>query len=122
METATQERTELHSGNNLEQCIRDCLECYQECLRCISHCLSQGGKHAEKEHISLMMECAQMCNTSATLMLMKGQFSHEHCQLCAKVCEACEQSCRSLGSDDAMMQECADMCRKCADSCKNMGH
>lgn len=120
MEAALEERTKLQSGISMEQCIRDCLECYQECLRCISHCLSQGGKHAEKEHITLLMECAQMCNMSATLMLMRGQFSNEHCQLCAQVCEACGQSCTSLDSDDAMMQDCADMCRKCADSCRDM--
>jgi hypothetical protein len=122
METVTQERSKSKSASNIEQCIRDCLECYQTCLSCLSHCLSQGGKHAEQKHITLMMECAQICNMSATLMTLNGQFAHEHCQLCAKVCEACEESCRSMDPEDSMMQECADMCRKCADSCTSMSH
>lgn len=110
-------------GINMEQCIRDCIECYQECTRCIPHCLSQGGEHVEQKHILLMMECAQICNMSATLMMLKGgQFAYEHCQLCAKVCDACEESCNSIDPDDSMMQKCADMCRKCADSCRSMAH
>jgi hypothetical protein len=122
METTTHESSKLHSANSIEQCIRDCLACYEECMSCISYCLSQGGEHVEQKHLTLMMECAQMCNTSATLMLIKGQISHEHCELCAKVCEACAESCQNLGADDSMMQDCADMCRKCAESCTNMGH
>jgi hypothetical protein len=110
------------SGNSMEQCIRDCLACYQECLSCIPHCLGQGGKHAEQKHITLMMECSEMCNMSASLMKMQGQFAYEHCQLCAKVCDACEASCRSVDPNDSMMQKCADACRKCADSCRNMAH
>lgn len=110
------------TGNSMEQCIKDCLACYQECLSCISHCLAQGGKHADPKHINLMLECARMCQMSVDLMLVKGQFAHEHCQLCAKVCEACEASCRSIDPNDSMMQKCADMCRKCADSCRSMAH
>lgn len=110
------------TGNNLEQCIRDCLACYQECMSCIPHCLGEGGKHAEEKHITLMLECAQMCNLSATFMQLRGGFAHELCQLCAKICEACETSCRSVDPNDSMMQKCADMCRSCAVSCRNMAH
>lgn len=110
------------TGNNMDQCIQDCLSCYQECMSCIPHCLNQGGKHADKNHITLMMECAEMCNMSATFMQLKSKFSFEHCQLCAKVCEACEASCSSIDPNDSMMQKCADMCRKCADSCRSMAH
>lgn len=112
----------LQSGNNMEQCIRDCMACYRECLSCIPHCLSQGGKHIEKKHMLQMMECVEMCKTSASLMMMNGNFSYEHCQICAKVCDACETSCRNIDPNDSMMQKCADMCRKCADSCRNMSH
>jgi hypothetical protein len=110
------------SGINMEQCIRDCIACYQECLSCYSHCLSQGGKHAEPKHITLMLECAKTCQMSADLMLMKSQFAYEHCQMCAKICEACAQSCSSVDPDDSMMQKCADMCRECAESCRSMAH
>jgi hypothetical protein len=114
--------TSKSGGISMEQCIRDCIACYQECMSCIPHCLEQGGRHVEQRHITLMMECAQMCNMSSTLMQLKGEFAYEHCQVCARVCEACAESCSSIDPNDSMMQKCADACRRCADSCRNMAH
>ena len=122
MELTNQPETRSQSDNSVEQCIHDCLSCYQECLSCITHCLSQGGKHTRPEHITLMIECADMCNASARMMLLKGQFSFEHCQLCAKVCDACAESCGEIDPQDSMMQKCADACNRCAESCRNMAH
>lgn len=109
------------SETNQEKCIRDCMKCFENCTRTISYCISQGGKHVEAEHIKIMMECIDMCRMSATLMISNAQFSHEHCQLCAKVCDACAESCDSLG-EDKVMGECAASCRTCAESCRNMAH
>jgi len=107
---------------SVQQCIEDCIACYQECTSCIPYCLSQGGKHVEKKHLTLMMECAEMCNMSATLMQLQSQFAHAHCQLCAKICDACAESCNKVDPNDAMMNSCADACRQCAESCRNMAH
>jgi hypothetical protein len=109
-------------GNSLDQCIQDCLACYQECTSCLPHCLSLGGKHVEQKHLTLMMECAQMCEMSATIMQLKGDFAYEQCQLCAKVCDACAESCLRIDPKDAIMKRCADMCRRCAQSCRSMTH
>lgn len=117
-----QGRSNESAGISMDQCIRDCIACYQECMSCLPHCLEQGGRHVEKKHITLMMECAQICNMSATIMQLKGEFAYELCQVCARVCDACAESCSSIDPNDSMMQKCTDMCRKCADSCRNMGH
>lgn len=123
---STSSSVETRGGANLnssiEQCIEDCLACYQECTRCIPHCLAQGGKHVEPQHITLMMECAELCNASATLMQLQGQFAHEHCQVCARACDACADSCEAIDPDDAMMSSCAETCRQCAESCRSMTH
>ena len=105
----------------LNQCIEDCLACYQECLGCIPHCLALGGEHAEQKHITLLMECAQICQLSASVMKLKGSFAFEHCQVCAQVCDACAESCNNIDAKDEVMRNCAEMCRQCASSCRNMG-
>lgn len=120
METSIQ--TENSSGISMEKCIRDCTECYQDCISCITHCLSQGGKHAEQSHISTLMECAQFCQMSASLMLLKGKLAFEHCQLCAQACDSCAESCEEIDPNDSMMMKCAQSCRKCAESCRSMAH
>ena len=112
----------LQTTGLIDQCIKDCLNCYETCLSCISHCLALGGKHASVEHIQAMMECSLICNTSATMMRMNSAFANELCQMCAKVCDVCEESCCSIDDTDRMMERCADACARCAQSCRSMSH
>jgi hypothetical protein len=77
-----------------------------------------GGKHAAADHIRTLMDCAQICETSADFMV-RGSDLHAHtCAACAAVCEACAVSCERLGG--AEMKRCAEECRRCADSCRAM--
>jgi hypothetical protein len=85
----------------------------------ITHCLQKGGKHAAPEHIRTMLDCAQICATSADFMLRKSPLHRSTCRTCSEVCEACRASCEAIADDD-MMRRCADMCRECAESCREM--
>ena len=118
MET-TQQEISSHP-REYEECISDCFSCYEQCTVCLSHCMSMGGEHVEAKHLSLMMECAQLCSTSASFMQFNSPFAIELCQVCAKVCDACASSCDEVDPEDPVMQECSAMCRQCADSCRNM--
>ena len=82
--------------------------------------MEQGGHHANKEHLTLLMECAHLCQTSATLLSLQGQFALRLCHVCAQVCEACAQSCANVDEEDATMQLCAEACLRCAKSCRAM--
>lgn len=109
-----------HTANpEVDRCIDDCYNCARSCNATVAHCLEKGGKHAEAQHIALMIDCAAICETAAGSM---GRNSNVHgtiCRACAEVCRQCETDCRSF-RDDPMMQECADACRKCAESCERM--
>lgn len=105
-----------------EQCIKDCLECYHICTRTLHHCIKQGGEHVESKHLGLLIECSRICQLSSELMLSGSSFSDEFCQICARACDACAESCLSIDPQDQMMQECAQTCTRCAASCRNMGH
>lgn len=103
----------------MQKCIDECLKCYRMCTETIRHCLSKGGKHAEAEHITLLQDCAEICQTSAGFML-RGSHQHaETCRACAEVCRACAESCGKM-ADDQMMKDCAEACRRCAESCQQM--
>jgi uncharacterized protein YggL (DUF469 family) len=113
-----------HTGTGvsreLQQCIAECLACYQACHATVRHCLELGGSHAEAEHITLLLDCAQVCQTSAELMLHGSDMHRQACVLCAEFCRSCEESCRALAHDDEMMRYCADACQSCAASCDRM--
>jgi hypothetical protein len=116
----------LHHGTEqrsaeMEQCIRNCSDCHHICVETVTYCLKQGGKHAEPQHVRLLMDCAQICATSADFMMRGSDMHHLTCGVCAEVCQRCAESCERMG-DDEQMQACEEMCRRCAESCRQMAH
>ncbi len=114
MAHATQMTTEM------KECIDNCLDCYRLCAETANHCLSMGGKHAEPEHIQLLQDCAEICQTSADFMARGSHRHNQTCALCAKICQECAEACDQMAGGDSLMKECADACRKCAQSCETM--
>ena len=106
----------------MQKCIENCTNCHRTCLETITHCLGMGGPHAAPDHIKLMQDCVQICQTSADFMIRGSQFHARTCGVCAEICEACADDCERLAKqdNDARMQACADMCRKCAATCREM--
>jgi hypothetical protein len=82
----------------------------------MNHCLESGGKHVEAGHFRLMMNCAEICQTSTNFMLGSSAFSKQICRVCAEVCDACAESCEQIDG----MEDCARMCRECARHCREM--
>ena len=114
------------SGHKLSdemlRCIELCLDCHKACVQTLPYCLQTGGHHAEANHIRLMMDCAEICQTSANFML-RGSDLHEHtCAACAAVCERCAVDCERMSDGDSRMAACAEMCQRCADACRQMSH
>jgi hypothetical protein len=109
---------QLHESKEMEKAIKDSLDCYHACTESIGMCLQMGGEHAAPEHIRLMRDCAQICNTSAEFMMRNSEFHGQVCEICADICDRCAESCGKF--DDKFMKECAEACRKCAESCRKM--
>jgi hypothetical protein len=103
----------------MQDCIRECQTCAQVCLENVTHCLEKGEAHAEPRHIQLLLDCVEICQTSARFMIRGSDFHGQICGVCAEVCKDCARSCDSLG-DDSDMKHCAEECRRCAASCAEM--
>ncbi len=103
----------------MQRCVDDCLETHGICLETVSHCLQMGGKHAEVQHIRLMLDCAQICQTNVDFMLRSSTFCGPTCSLCADVCTQCAEDCEQFRDDDQMMT-CAQVSRRCASSCQTV--
>ena len=107
-------------NEEMQQCIKTCWDCHTVCLATVSHCLQMGGRHAEAAQIRLMLDCAEICQTSANFMLRGSNLHSYTCGLCAAICLRCAEDCEQM-SDDAQMKACAEVCRRCAESCEKMG-
>lgn len=101
------------------ECIDACTECANVCAETIAYCMQQGGRHVEAAHLTLMIDCAQICRNSADFMARGSSFADSICEMCAEICQRCADDCASFG-DDQQMQRCAETCRRCADSCRRM--
>jgi hypothetical protein len=75
-----------------------------------------GGRHVEPQHFRLMLSCAEVCRTTAALMLTHSPQHHLQCGVCAQYCALCAESCREVGD----MDDCVAACEACADSCERM--
>src|SRR3954471_13920707 len=100
-------------------CIQNCQDCHRACLQTLAYCMKQGGRHAEPQHLRLLMDCADICITSAAFMLRASDLHTYTCAACAEVCQRCADDCNEM-SDDLRMKALADTCQHCADSCRAM--
>jgi hypothetical protein len=107
-----------HINSEMRACIEACGSCHDVCIETLTHCLTMGGRHAEAGHIGTLLDCAQICETSADFMLRGSALHAEVCDACADVCDACAESCATL--EGAEMKRCADECRRCAEQCRAM--
>ena len=101
----------------MQDAIKACLDCHSMCLRmAMGYCLERGGRHAEQKHLRLMINCAELCQTSANFMLSDSPLHGRVCLICAEACEACAKSCEQVGD----MRDCVEECQDCAKSCRTM--
>ena len=105
-------------GSDMKDCIDNCDDCHSICLETVTWCLQQGGDHAAPEHIQLLQDCAEICQTSANFMIRGSSFHSLTCGACAEICERCATHCESMDGDQ--MAACAAACRRCAESCTAM--
>lgn len=108
-----------HQSEDMKQCIDICERCHDVCVQAVQHCLEKGGRHAEASHVRLLLDCVDICHTSADFMLRGSDLHALTCGVCAEVCTRCAESCERMG-DDPRMKECAEICRRCAASCARM--
>jgi hypothetical protein len=103
----------------IQQCIQNCLICHSMCLDTITYCLQNRSKYQKSAHIRLLLDCAEICQTSANFMLRESSFFSHTCAICAIICDRCAQESETF-IDDAKMQSSAAVCRQCAQSCRHI--
>lgn len=108
-----------HVDRSMQECVEECSTCHHVCLLTSAHCLSLGGVHAEPGHLTLLADCADICLTTANLLLRGSEHYEATCAACLEICRACEASCATI-RDDVNMRECGDACRRCAEACQKL--
>jgi len=103
----------------LRDCIEQCDICHRVCMETLSYCLGLGGEHAEREHIRLLADCAELCQTNENFMLRGSELHTRISRVCEAVCILCAENCERF-ADDETLRRCAIVCRRCAAACGRM--
>ena len=109
-----------HMPREIQQCIENCSECHQLCLATVYHCMELGGQHALPAQITLLLDCAESCQTNANFLLRNSELQGLTCAMCADACTRCAQACERLANNDRQLLDCAKICRCCANTCDRM--
>ena len=105
--------------DELGACIEECLNCHIVCTLTAQQAISEGGQLADPNLIGVLMDCAEICQTSANFMLRGSPYHAITCAACAAICRECAEGCRSIeGNED--MAHCAEACERCAEHCERM--
>jgi hypothetical protein len=106
-------------SDEMRRCIDNCLSCHAVCEATLSYCLAHDGAHADRDGVLLLLDCAEICRTSAGFLLRGSRLHPQTCRACATICGACADWCESV-SRDPVMKQSATTCRECAQSCTEM--
>ncbi|MBA3684683.1 MAG: four-helix bundle copper-binding protein [Planctomycetes bacterium] len=104
-------------GDDVAQCIALCQDAHRTCVRTFTHCSRRGGLHGEPQHLRLLLDCAQICQTSADFLLRGSDLYNYPCGVCAYICDRCADDCESIAAGDPLMAQCIRACRDCAHHC-----
>lgn len=102
-------------SDEMEECVRDCLNAHRVCVDTLVYCLERGdlaGRLARE-----LLDCAEMCETAAHFLLRGSELHPRACALCAEVCAVLADACDEF-ADDPQLRVCADACRAASASCR----
>ena len=108
-----------HDPDEMQECIEACLNCHAACTMAAQHCLAEGGELADIDTIGVLLDCAEICQTSANFLLRGSPYHVVTCAACAEICRVCEETCRAITGDD-QLADCAETCASCAEQCERM--
>jgi hypothetical protein len=117
--------TGQYLSEDMLACIQLCVDCHKACTETSTYCMQMGGPHSEPSHLRLLLDCAEICQTSANFMMRGSDLHHFTCGACGEICDRCAQDCEHVHDgdpSDTRMAACAAVCRRCAESCRNMAH
>src|SRR5690348_13851640 len=85
-----------------DACLKACTHCAQTCESTLQHCLQMGPPHLMGNHVQVLIQCAKLCQLSASLITAQSNLAVKQCGVCAEACDACAAACGQAPADDIM--------------------
>lgn len=97
--------------------------CVTACNHCFAACLDEADVKMMTNCIKLDMDCAAICQLTASLIARGSKHGQHLLKECAEICNACADECQKHGENGMQhCMDCADACRECSEACAEMEH
>ena len=94
--------------------------CAAECNHCATACLDEQDVKMLARCIKLDIDCADVCQLTASLIARGSEHGNHLLKECAEICDACADECEKHADHMDHCKACAEECRKCADECRSI--
>jgi hypothetical protein len=108
----------MHDGTQKCPQCAEYMNSYKACQEAFTHCTDKGGKHADGEHLRMLLDCAEICRITALLHGHRSELCAAESAVCMDACARCAASCERVASDDPKMKACAEQLRQCTKACQ----
>jgi hypothetical protein len=98
----------------------ECLHCHDVCGNTVAHALRMGARHADDARVGALLDCADVCHTTALLIRRGSPLARRTAAVAAELCDDAAEASAAL-TDDPVMTACAESCRRCAAWCRRLG-
>ncbi len=102
---------------NTQHLIRVLNECKVTCENCTNACLGESNVTQMVDCIRNNIVCAQICGTTASVLTVSFDNYVPLLEYCISVCGNCAEECEKHEHDHCQL--CARNCEACMEACKN---
>ncbi len=92
--------------------------CTAACQFCAISCLDEPMVGQMRDCIKLDLDCADICQTTASFFARVSPHAQHFLHECAEICDACAAECEKHRHMEHC-RLCAEACRQCAEACRN---
>lgn len=100
------------------------INCSETCTACADACLSEGSVATLTRCISLNLDCADVCATTARVLSRNTdtdvEISRTLLKACVVACRESERECARHAEHHGHCQICAETCLVCLDNCEQL--
>ncbi len=106
-------------NSKMLDCIDKCLYSYITCWKTRQGFSSSAGEDGLASLNPSLLECAEICRTTASSLHWDSAFWEASCALCADACATCAWACSRFSSDE-QIKAVLDACGECMTACREL--
>ena len=104
--------------------VDECLDCAASCTSCADDCLAEPDVQELIRCIRLDLDCADTCETARRVLTRQTapdlNFVRALVEACSVACASCRDECERHAAHHEHCRLCAEVCQRCKEACDDL--